>query len=112
MTNGARIRAMSDEELAKLLAEHFACNGCPVEDFCCQGDNSETCIDTVRKWLKQEAKMSNDKKVTIEISYDGDDLNLHVENPCGEKDNPALLTALMMIKLFQSYSGTEDESDN
>ena len=56
--------------------------------------------------------MSNDKKVTIDISYDGDDLNLHVENPCGEKDNPALLTALMMIKLFQSYSGAGGEGNN
>lgn len=53
--------------------------------------------------------MNNDKKVTIEISYDGDDLNLHVENPCGEKDNPALLTALMMIKLFQDHVGKYDE---
>ena len=53
--------------------------------------------------------MNNDKNVTIELSFDGDDLNLHVENPCGEKDNPAFLTALMMIKLFQDHAENYDE---
>lgn len=48
--------------------------------------------------------MTDDKKVTVEVYFEGDDLRLHVENPCGEKDNPAFLTALLMIHLLQDHS--------
>ena len=54
-TNADRIRAMSDEELAKLIAENAytgACNdfGIPHQGQCCH--NCERC-DAIIKWLKQ-----------------------------------------------------------
>ena len=57
-TNAARIRAMSDEELAKLIAENAytgACNdfGIPHQGQCCH--NCERC-DAIIKWLKQPAE--------------------------------------------------------
>ena len=56
-TNAARIRAMSDEELAKFLcnfrscdsSEH-PCNGCQAEPYCMIGHNGM--ID----WLQQPAE--------------------------------------------------------
>ena len=58
MTNADRIRAMSDEELAKLIAENAytgACNdfGIPHQGQCCH--NCERC-DAIIKWLKQPAE--------------------------------------------------------
>ena len=57
-TNADRIRAMSDEELAKLIAENAytgACNdfGIPHQGQCCH--NCERC-DAIIKWLKQPAE--------------------------------------------------------
>ena len=57
-TNADRIRAMSDEEMAKLIAENAytgACNdfGIPHQDQCCH--NCERC-DAIIKWLKQPAE--------------------------------------------------------
>lgn len=50
MTNANRIRAMSDEELAKWVVCPFNTCGCmPPYD----GNNCEDCI---HKWLKQPAK--------------------------------------------------------
>ena len=54
-TNADRIRAMRDEELAKLIAENAytgACNdfGIPHQGQCCH--NCERC-DAIIKWLKQ-----------------------------------------------------------
>ena len=54
-TNADRSRAMSDEELAKLIAENAytgACNdfGIPHQGQCCH--NCERC-DAIIKWLKQ-----------------------------------------------------------
>ena len=58
ITNADRIRAMSDEELAKLIAENAytgACNdfGIPHQGQCCH--NCERC-DAIIKWLKQPAE--------------------------------------------------------
>ena len=58
MTNAQKIRAMSDEELAKLIAENAytgACNdfGIPHQGQCCH--NCERC-DAIIKWLKQPAE--------------------------------------------------------
>ena len=57
-TNADRIRAMSDEELAKLIAENAytgACNdfGIPHQGQCCH--NCERC-HAIIKWLKQPAE--------------------------------------------------------
>ena len=57
-TNADRIRAMSDEELAKLIAENAytgACNdfGIPHQGQCCH--NCERC-DAIIKWLKHPAE--------------------------------------------------------
>ena len=58
VTNADKIRAMSDEELAKLIAENAytgACNdfGIPHQGQCCH--NCERC-DAIIKWLKQPAE--------------------------------------------------------
>ena len=58
LTNADRIRAMSDEELAKLIAENAytgACNdfGIPHQGQCCH--NCERC-DAIIKWLQQPAE--------------------------------------------------------
>ena len=58
MTNADRIRSMSDEELAKLIAENAytgACNdfGIPHQGQCCH--NCERC-DAIIKWLKHPAE--------------------------------------------------------
>lgn len=58
ISNADRIRAMSDEELAKLIAENAytgACNdfGIPHQGQCCH--NCERC-DAIIKWLKQPAE--------------------------------------------------------
>lgn len=55
MTNGDRIRQMTDEELAdNLLLSHnmFTCRVCPYIT-CCKG---KTCTDGANEWLRQEAK--------------------------------------------------------
>ena len=52
MTNGDKIRAMSDWGLAEYLAFMIDCPTCPVIDDC-HGDN---CSDILLDWLKQEAK--------------------------------------------------------
>ena len=43
--------------------------------------------------------MSN---VTIEISV-SKETNITINNPSGQKDDPAFLTAVMMVTLFQDY---------
>ena len=56
-TNGDRIRAMSDEELAKLAGKKFSCNGCIADGDCTyQYGNAETCEEAFLKWLKAKAE--------------------------------------------------------
>lgn len=53
MTNADRIRAMSDEELAKIIM-------CPYDvdpDSCCP---ESTCLECCKKWLKQPAEEGAD----------------------------------------------------
>lgn len=60
-TNGDRIRAMSDEELAKLFDKAFmsndaACNYCGnnhPDSFLCE---EISCEESFLKWMKEEAK--------------------------------------------------------
>ena len=53
MTNGDRIRAMTDEELAALIEETSCCGKhCPAKEHC---DSTETigCFQTVLEWLRK-----------------------------------------------------------
>lgn len=54
MTNADRIRAMSDEELAKILST--ACLGCVVKDCKLHNYSSYGCQKAFEKWLKQPAE--------------------------------------------------------
>lgn len=51
MTNGDRIRAMTDEELAEHIL--FMCKDCEYCGTCLH--NEVTCQDGIRKWLRKEA---------------------------------------------------------
>ena len=51
-TNADRIRAMSDEELAELVAKYVYCGLCPLEHRCIPGE----CNKVVMEWLKQPAE--------------------------------------------------------
>lgn len=51
MTNADRIRAMSDEELEKLLIE-FSAFACIFPDKDCE---EISCVECVTKWLQQPA---------------------------------------------------------
>lgn len=60
MTNGDRIRAMSDEELAVLLAHkipHGDCCDCTLECAVFEADKFDDCCENAfYKWLKQPAE--------------------------------------------------------
>ena len=51
-TNADRIRAMSDEELVKLLSR-FSAYSCIFHDKDCE---HESCVDCCKEWLKQPAE--------------------------------------------------------
>ena len=57
MTNGDKIRAMSDEELARniMFRVQGDCSVCPASKIC-RSDSELTCKETVENWLRQEAK--------------------------------------------------------
>ena len=59
-TNADRIRAMSDEELAVMLAKeipHGDCWGCHLECGVCDGDKFDNgCMNGFYKWLQQPAE--------------------------------------------------------
>ena len=58
MTNSDKIRAMTDEELAKAMSKliGFSCEGCPVKTLCKQMPNDTSCITVFTVWLKEEAE--------------------------------------------------------
>lgn len=50
MTNGDKIRAMTDEELAiKMCEQQYGCNSCMADDICTGGNG-------FFNWLKQESE--------------------------------------------------------
>lgn len=57
MTNGDKIRSMTDEELAKWIesTEFFECNMC-VHLIGSSECKEENCIKAAFDWLKQEAE--------------------------------------------------------
>ena len=52
MTNGEKIRQMSDEELAEFLGLNSSCPTCPANKIC----HYDKCREAFYDWLKQEAK--------------------------------------------------------
>ena len=54
MTNGDKIRNMSDEEIAAQWANNRYCTNCPAEDVC--EVPPRYCKEFIYNWLKQEAK--------------------------------------------------------
>ena len=54
MTNGDKIRAMTDEELTGLMAKHVHCGECWLADTCL----SRNCYDSFAKWLRSPAEES------------------------------------------------------
>ena len=57
-TNADSIRAMSDEELAKILVDGFCCNLCKYKDTN-RWDCPEECEKCCVEWLKQPAEEVN-----------------------------------------------------
>ena len=55
MTNGDRIRAMSDEELAQFMCRTFMCqiNNCPGAELCTTTDGK---ANGMLKWLRHPAE--------------------------------------------------------
>lgn len=56
MTNGDRIKSMSNEELAKFVYENSTCNLCIYKFSPCRG---KKCEEGLLKWLEQEAICEN-----------------------------------------------------
>lgn len=55
MKNGDAIRAMTDEELAKIISDSIDCNVCQEQfSVLCDG-TSKTCEQTWLDWLKEAA---------------------------------------------------------
>lgn len=57
-TNADRIRAMSDEELAKIFADYISCHSCPVP-YCKVRFTMERlgCRANLLDWLRQEVQL-------------------------------------------------------
>lgn len=53
LTNGDKIRQMTDEELAKHIM--FKCSDCEYCSTCYEYDTEATCQDGFLKWLRKEA---------------------------------------------------------
>ena len=53
-TNADRIRAMTDEELAKEYDNRIYCGGCPVREKC--DKTLDLCDTLLLEWLKQPAE--------------------------------------------------------
>ena len=58
MTNADRIRAMSDEELAKIIEPSVDCYNCPAKSNVCEEHYEDEpppeCLELTARWLKQE----------------------------------------------------------
>ena len=53
MTNGEKIRAMTDDELAKFILGCVSCDSCPFFSKCTASRFS--CIDFIKRWIKETA---------------------------------------------------------
>lgn len=54
ITNGDRIRSMSDEKLVEIFANND-CGYCRIHDFCFAKGSAINCEDVWLDWLRQEA---------------------------------------------------------
>ena len=54
VTNGDRLRAKSDQELAEIFARG-ECGYCRIHDFCAAQENGLNCEASWLAWLRQEA---------------------------------------------------------
>lgn len=59
ITNAQRIRNMTDEELAKFLADCNDCASCYLDEPSNCG-TEETCAEAFLKWLKQPVEVLNE----------------------------------------------------
>jgi hypothetical protein len=73
MTTADRIRAMSDEELAVMLADeipHGDCYGCRLECAVLDGDKfNDGCKNAFYKWLQQPAKVASKKREIAKVCF-------------------------------------------
>lgn len=53
MTNGDRIRSMTDEELADIWVWRLGCKYCPLEAKCLPGTDINQCRKSIMHWLKK-----------------------------------------------------------
>lgn len=59
MTNGDKIRSMTDEELAHFILIHTDCvllSSCPAYNNCAEYKGRKACYETILDWIKQECK--------------------------------------------------------
>lgn len=58
MTNFEKIKNMSIDELAEKLNESFACDRCPIEEFCDENNSDpySSCTAIWENWLKSEVE--------------------------------------------------------
>lgn len=54
MTNFEKLKTMSIDELADKLDEVFACEYCPIAEFCNKNEKIKKCKSIWKKWLKSE----------------------------------------------------------
>lgn len=58
MTNGYKIRHMSDDDLAEWVLEKISeCELCPAYHKC---DYAKSCKEAISKWLKEEEAEGNE----------------------------------------------------
>lgn len=63
MTNFEKIKNMSIDELADKLNDSFACDRCPIDDFCDKNNTTRysSCSRIWQIWLRSEVQ--NDERI-------------------------------------------------
>lgn len=64
MTNGDRIRGMTDEELAVWVykqVEYTECAACPAHFFCLEDDAPTDCPTIIYQWLISQEKSEEEE---------------------------------------------------
>ena len=55
MTNGDRIRQMSDSELSKFIVDSITCKTCRIKDYCDKyARYNKSCLMTIQSWLCED----------------------------------------------------------
>lgn len=60
MTNGDKVRAMTDEELAEAATRTIICFWCPVKG--CRGCAPDECMEKLLTWFRSPANDGGDEK--------------------------------------------------